>query len=144
MLDRASLRKRGKDGNRAAAVGDLDRLAGLDTSKQLAGPLSQFSHSHASHVLVVAHDISVGGESLYHTRYHTYMIKTTIYLPEPLKRQLQRLAKRSGTSEAQLIRDAIEQAIQEKPAPRPRLPLFASGDPTLAERVDEALAGFGE
>jgi hypothetical protein len=24
------------------------------------------------------------------------------------------------------------------------LPLFSSGDPTLAERVDEELAGFGE
>ena len=82
--------------------------------------------------------------SLCHTRYHTYMIKTTIYLPESLKRQLQRLAKRSGRSEAQLIRDAVEQAVKEQPAPRPRLPLFASSDPTLAEHVDEALAGFGE
>lgn len=72
------------------------------------------------------------------------MIKTTIYLPEVLKRQLQRLAQRSGTSEAQLIRDAVEQAVKEQPAPRPRLPLFASNDPTLAERLDEALAGFGE
>jgi hypothetical protein len=26
----------------------------------------------------------------------------------------------------------------------PRLPLFASGTPDLAERVDEHLAGFGE
>ena len=72
------------------------------------------------------------------------MIKTTVYLPEPLKRSLQRLAKRVGLSEAQLIRDAIERAVQEQPTPRPRLPLFASNDPDLAERVDEALAGFGE
>lgn len=72
------------------------------------------------------------------------MIKTTIYLPEPLKRQLERLAKRVGRSEAQLIRDAVERAVQERGAPRPRLPLFASNDPHLAERVDEALAGFGE
>jgi hypothetical protein len=27
---------------------------------------------------------------------------------------------------------------------RPTLPLFPSGDPTVAERVDEALTGFGE
>lgn len=72
------------------------------------------------------------------------MIKTTIYLSEPLKRQLKRLAKRLGRSEAQLIRDAVERLVQEEPAPRPRLPLFASLDPDLAERVDEALAGFGE
>ncbi|CAN5683392.1 type II toxin-antitoxin system antitoxin VapB26 [soil metagenome] len=72
------------------------------------------------------------------------MIKTTIYLPEPLKRQLQRLSKRLGRSEAQLIRDAVERLVEERPAPRPRLPLFASNDPDLADRVDEALAGFGE
>jgi len=72
------------------------------------------------------------------------MIKTTIYLPEPLKRELKRLSKRLGTSEAQVVRDAIERLVEERPTPRPRLPLFASNDPTLAERVDEALAGFGE
>lgn len=72
------------------------------------------------------------------------MIKTTIYLPEPLKRELKRLSKRLGRSEAQLVRDAIERLVEERPTPRPRLPLFASNDPTLAERVDEALAGFGE
>lgn len=82
--------------------------------------------------------------TIYHTCYHTPMIKTTVYLPEPLKRQLQRLAKRLGTSEAQLIRDALERAVKERRAPRPRLPLFASNEPDLAERVDEALAGFGE
>jgi Arc/MetJ-type ribon-helix-helix transcriptional regulator len=72
------------------------------------------------------------------------MIKTTIYLPESLKRQLQRLAKRLGRSEAQLIRDAVERLVEERPTPRPRLPLFASNDPKLAEHVDEALAGFGQ
>jgi hypothetical protein len=29
------------------------------------------------------------------------------------------------------------------PPHRPRLPLFKSGKPRLAERVDEALGGFG-
>jgi hypothetical protein len=79
-----------------------------------------------------------------HTRSHTQMIKTTVYLPEPLKRQLQRLAKRVGRSEAQLIRDAVERVVQEQPTPPPRLPLFTSNDPDLAERVDEALTGFGQ
>ncbi len=76
--------------------------------------------------------------------YHTSMVKTTVYLPEPLKRQLQRLARGLGRSEAQLIRDAVERLVQERLAPRPRLPLFASDDPNLAERDEEALAGFGE
>jgi len=50
-------------------------------------------------------------------RYHRSMIKTTVYLPEPLKRQLQRLAKRTGRSEAQLIRNAIERTVQEQSTP---------------------------
>jgi hypothetical protein len=72
------------------------------------------------------------------------VIKTTVYLPEELKQELQRLAKRRGSSEAQLIRDAVERLVEERPTPRPQLPLFTSNDPNLADRVDEALAGFGE
>lgn len=77
-------------------------------------------------------------------RYHTFMVKTTVYLPQRLKRQLRHLASSSGTSEAQLIRDALERLVQERTPPRPQLPLFTGSDPDLAERVDEALAGFGE
>ena len=76
--------------------------------------------------------------------YHTLMVKTTVYLPQRLKRQLRHLASSSGTSEAQLIRDAVERLVQERTPPRPQLPLFTGSDPDLAERVDEALAGFGE
>jgi hypothetical protein len=39
---------------------------------------------------------------------------------------------------------AIERLLDDEARPRPTLPLFRSSDPTLAERVDEALAGFGE
>jgi plasmid stability protein len=72
------------------------------------------------------------------------MQKTTIYLPDSLKRRLARAAHRRGQSEAALIRAAIERALDEEARPRPTAPLFRSGDPTLAERVDEALSGFGE
>jgi hypothetical protein len=34
--------------------------------------------------------------------------------------------------------------LESETTARPRIPLFASADPTLAERVDEALDGFGE
>jgi hypothetical protein len=72
------------------------------------------------------------------------MRKSTIYLPDELKQALERAAERQGTSEATFLRQALERAIQEARPPKPRLPLFSSGDRTLAERLDEALAGFGE
>jgi hypothetical protein len=43
-----------------------------------------------------------------------------------------------------IIREAIERYTATAVRPRPRLPLIESGQPDLAKRVDEALAGFGE
>jgi hypothetical protein len=54
-LDGAAVRQWGKDGDRAASVGDLDRLAGLDTPQQLARPLPELTYAYSNHVLVVAH-----------------------------------------------------------------------------------------
>lgn len=72
------------------------------------------------------------------------MKKTTVYLPDDLKFALARVAAERGRSEAELIREAVRGLIRNSGMPRPRLPLFSSGDPTLAERVDEELRGFGE
>ncbi len=72
------------------------------------------------------------------------MVKTTVYLPDELKDALARAAAETGRSEAELVREAIAALTDAIEAPKPRLPLFASGDPTLAARVDEALQGFGE
>lgn len=82
------------------------------------------------------------GPALYGTMYG--MHKTTVYLPDDLKRDVERVAATRGCSEAELIREAIRTLTQESVAPRPRLPLFKSGKPGLAERVDQALRGFGE
>lgn len=72
------------------------------------------------------------------------MHKTTVYVPEDLKRALTRTAAAKGQSEAELIRQALRAATTLGAPQRPRLPLFESGKPRLAERVEEALAGFGE
>ena len=73
------------------------------------------------------------------------MRRTTIYLPDELKVALERTATAEGRSEAEVVRSALVTATAEHVYPPPRLPLFSSGDPTLAERVDEELArGFGE
>lgn len=72
------------------------------------------------------------------------MKKTTVYLPEDLKSALGRVAAERGLSEAELIREALRELIRNSEPPRPRLPLFSSGDPTLARRFEEELHGFGE
>jgi hypothetical protein len=69
------------------------------------------------------------------------MEKTTVYLPEGLKKSLQRVARAAGTSEAALIRQAIEAVTRDAQALRPQLPLFDSRQRDLAERVDELLRG---
>ena len=74
------------------------------------------------------------------------MIQTTIYLPENLKRRLERAARQDRQSEASIVRIALEEALRRREV-APTTPLFTEGwgDPTLAERVDEVLAetGFG-
>jgi hypothetical protein len=80
---------------------------------------------------------------------HTYgtvygMERTTVYLTETQKRNLERAARLSGRSEAELIREGVDVVSSRHQAAEPRLPLFESGQPGLAERVDEALEGFGE
>jgi plasmid stability protein len=72
------------------------------------------------------------------------MHKTTVYLPDDLKRRLAHAAQQHGQPEAALIRAAIERLLADETSPKPTLPLFRSGDPALAEHVDEAMAGFGE
>lgn len=72
------------------------------------------------------------------------MQKTTVYIPEDVKRVLGHVAAARGMSEAQLIREALQALTSQTAPPRPRLPLFKSGKPRLAEGVDKALAGFGE
>jgi len=72
------------------------------------------------------------------------MEKSTVYLPDDLKRALRRAARSSGRSEAELIREGIGLVIGTHRIAEPRLPLFESGVPDLAERADELLDGFGE
>jgi hypothetical protein len=57
---------------------------------------------------------------------------------------LGKIATARGLSEAEVIRRALRAATAEAAPPRPRVPLFKSGKPRLAEQIDEALAGFGE
>jgi hypothetical protein len=72
------------------------------------------------------------------------MKKTTVYLPDALKARLERVAGEKHTSEAEIIREAIDRFTAEREVPPPTVPLFDSGDPGFVENVDDILAqGFG-
>lgn len=64
--------------------------------------------------------------------------KTTIYLPDDLKRAIEREARRQEVSEAELIRRAVAAAVSR---PRPTAGII-EGTP-IAGRAEELLAGFG-
>jgi predicted transcriptional regulator len=68
------------------------------------------------------------------------MQKTTLYLPDDLKKAIEREARQRGIAEAEVMREAIADAVRRPP---PRAGLFASGEP-IASRADELLEGFGE
>lgn len=83
--------------------------------------------------------------STYGITYGT-MKKTTLYLPDELKDQIEAVAREEGRSEADVIRDAIASAVASRRAPEPRVPLpgVRLGDPSIAERAGDLLDGFGE
>jgi hypothetical protein len=72
------------------------------------------------------------------------MEKTTVYLPDELKIALRHAARATGRSEADLIREGIGLVTGAHRIAEPKLPLFESGEPDLAERTDDLLTGFGE
>lgn len=72
------------------------------------------------------------------------MQKTTVYLPDELKAELERTAEETGKSEAELIREGVKHVVKQRRPPAPRGAIFHSGIPDLGSRVDEFLAkGFG-
>lgn len=72
------------------------------------------------------------------------MEKTTVYLPSDLKRALELAARLEGKSEAELIREGVAVIVEPHRVAEPTAPLFNSGDPDFASRVDELMEGFGE
>jgi len=68
--------------------------------------------------------------------------KTTLYLPDSMKRAVEAEAVHRGVSEAEVIRQAISAAVVPIEA-RARGAVFAS-DVLLADDVDRQLTGFGD
>jgi metal-responsive CopG/Arc/MetJ family transcriptional regulator len=71
------------------------------------------------------------------------MKKTTLYLPEELKARIERVAKETQRSEAEVIRTAIDEYTNGAARPQPRSGLFQSLDEPITD-WDAALRGFGE
>jgi len=73
--------------------------------------------------------------------------RTMVYADSDDLATIKEAAARNNVSEAEIIRNAIHLAamrVRRRSEPL-RLRRFASGDPTLAERVDDILAdGFGD
>ena len=67
-------------------------------------------------------------------------------LANELKQEIELAAEATGSSEAEVMRKALEAAMRQCLPPKPRMPLFAKGKfpRDLAEKVDEYLKGFGE
>ncbi|HEX6421607.1 MAG TPA: SAM-dependent methyltransferase, partial [Acidimicrobiales bacterium] len=68
------------------------------------------------------------------------MKKTSVYLPEALKQRLALLARRTGRSEAQLVRLAVERLVSEAPG---RAPGAQAGEPVPVPPPGPALVGVG-
>jgi hypothetical protein len=71
------------------------------------------------------------------------MKKTTVYLPDDLKKALARVAAEQRRSEAELLREAVASLTAGAAAPAPRLPLFRAKGASIAADIDKALGGFG-
>ncbi len=71
--------------------------------------------------------------------------KTSVYLDDEDKRRLGDLARRTGVSEAALLRQGVRRVLDESERPRPSYPLGRSTDGRTAADSDEALRelGFG-
>ena len=70
------------------------------------------------------------------------MHKTTLYLEDEVRERIARVAKETGRSQADVIRDALRLALM--PRGKPRSIGLGRGGPDLADRADELLEGFGE
>ncbi|MDR1767907.1 MAG: ribbon-helix-helix domain-containing protein [Propionibacteriaceae bacterium] len=71
------------------------------------------------------------------------MVKTTLYLPEPLKHAVELEAERRGVSEAEVIRSAVWEVVTRTERPKPGPGVFAADIEPVDWNGDDWLEGFG-
>lgn len=70
------------------------------------------------------------------------MHKTTLYLEEEIRERIARVAKETGRSQAEVIRDALRTFFVRRR--KARSIGLGKGGPDLSDRAEELLEGFGE
>lgn len=71
------------------------------------------------------------------------MVKTSVYLDDQQKQDLDRVAQITGRSQADLIRDGVSQVIHDHLAKRPKM-RARFYDPSIVGMAEDLLEGFGE
>lgn len=72
-----------------------------------------------------------------HAEWYAWRVnKTTLYLPDELRRSLKDVARRTGRREAEVVREALGIYLAQQAPPQPRS-LGAGEDPDLAGRDSE-------
>jgi predicted transcriptional regulator len=71
------------------------------------------------------------------------MVKTSVYIDDQQKQDLDRVAQITGRSQADLIRDGISQVIHDHLAKRPKM-RARFHDPSIVGGAEDLLEGLGE
>jgi len=133
-----------------ASVNSVSSIVARSANRRLTAPalLSQTASWRGDRAgdmsvrRLVTDAVQSGAPLLADVWYDVWHAKTTVYLPDELKRALAELAVRKGRSEAELVREALF-ALTASEGRRPAAAVVRSGRPSLAEHVDEHLKGFG-
>ncbi|PZS11827.1 MAG: hypothetical protein DLM55_00755, partial [Acidimicrobiales bacterium] len=87
---------------------------------------------------------SAGTYLVYYGCMSDTMIRTNVYLRPRQKARLSAAARRSGTSEAELIRLAVDRVLDDPPPARRKPQTGFITAPPFVHKIDELLAeGFG-
>jgi predicted transcriptional regulator len=70
-------------------------------------------------------------------------MKTSVYINDQQKQDLDRVAQLTGRSQADLIRDGISQVIHDHLAKRPKM-RARFHDPSIVGRAEDLLEGLGD
>jgi predicted transcriptional regulator len=71
------------------------------------------------------------------------VVKTSVYIDDQQKQDLDRVAQLTGRSQADLIRDGISQVIHDHLAKRPKM-RARFHDPSIVGRAEDLLEGLGD